>query len=821
MSIDTGFEVAVTGIGAVTPFGMGAARLWEKLALGRDAFAPITIFSPEGHRTRMAAQVGELPAYGALRLDQDRLSRADVMALHACREALLQAGLLGPGGSLDTGLADGLGQDLPQGPVQTPDGRGGSNRMGLAVATAAGGILGLEDFFQARARGTACDPTALLSSFALSALATNLAKEFGIQGPRATLATVCSSSGVAMALAFEMLSAGEVDRVLVVGAESLSRVTHAGFNSLRSIDPERCRPFDVNRRGLVLGEGAGALVLERRDLAEARNRPVLARFSGYGFTTDTHHFTAPDPEGQAVAQTMREALLHARVRPQDVGYVNVHGTGTPLNDAAECKGVVLALTDGVGLPGVHGLHGLSEFKVSSTKSMTGHLLGAASAVEAVVTVPALQSGIAPPTANLDEPCPECQGLDLVAHGPKAFSGRAAISNSFAFGGSNVSLVFTAPELPIPIASPQPPEARVVISGLGMVSPFGVGKAPFAQAMADGRSGVIPLDGVSPEWAALSGGMADLAQVRQRLAPARRRHLNRLGCFLEVAVAEAIEDAGLAGQASSLTMAFGSAFGCSNSVDGFYTQMLSEGPSLALPQMFMLSVTNAPAALTAQALGIRNPVWVFVADEASFDLALHWAARLVRRGRAERVMVAAADEIGDSILAIHRSLGFFAPPSGLTLGEGALCLVVESENSAKIRGARPYGLIESFATAQDTAMGPLEFSADPALVVQTAGSCLDRLDDPGAAVACTGPGNGLAKSEGMARQALHSLATHWPGLSPSAPRALLGESGVTSGFSLAAAMLARKAPYALSLTSARGGILAATLLRLDQEREAHG
>jgi 3-oxoacyl-[acyl-carrier-protein] synthase II len=785
---EAGVEVVVTGLGAVTPFGPGADRLWRALLAGRDAFGPIDLFSTEGHRTTVAAQVRELPEAGPRRLEARLLSRPDVMALAACGEALGQAGLLGPAGeAADPGL-------------------------GLCLGTAAGGILGLEDFFRARAQGRAYDAAALLTSFALSAPATNLAREFRLAGPRATLATVCSSSGAAMAQALDMLRAGEVSRVLVVGAESLSRVTHAGFNCLRSVDPERCRPFDLDRRGLVLGEGAGALVLETAEAAAARGARVLARFAGYGFTTDTHHFTAPDPEGAAVAATLGEALADAGVGAAEVGYVNAHGTGTPLNDTAECKGIARALAEA------------PDLAVSSSKSMIGHLLGAASAVEAVITVMALRAGLAPPTANLATPCPECAGLDLVPGAPRATSGRVAVSNSLAFGGSNVSLVFTSPDRSRPKRPAEPgpgPDDRAVITGLGLVTPCGIGREALAKALAEGRDGLASLGTFGPAWEGRIGGLVDLAAVRARLAPARRRHLNRVGTFLEVAATEALADADLADQADTLTMAFGSAFGCSGSVNEFYARMLAEGPTLAPPLSFMLSVTNAPAALTAQHLGIRHPVWVYVADEASFDLTLASAVRLVRSGRADRVLVTAADELGDAILAIHQALGFCDAPGNLVLGEGAVCLVVESQASARARGARPYAAVAATATVQDVVAGPCDFCADPGRLATPAAACLARLADPRAAVTLAGPGNGLAACEATARAALAELAGPWPGLAPTTPRRLWGESGLTSGLALAGGLLAPTAPHCLSLTNARGGLCSAVLLDLDPARGTRG
>ncbi|NDY43123.1 hypothetical protein G3N55_09755, partial [Dissulfurirhabdus thermomarina] len=622
-----GAATVVAGLGAVSPLGAGRAALWAGAAAGRAAFGPIRLFDTTGHRTGAASEVTAPPEPPRRRLPAAELSRADRFALAAAAEALSDAGLLDP----ETGLA------------ADPD-------MGIVVGTAAGGILGLEAFFRARFEGRVPEhPRRMLASFALSAVAANLAREFGIRGPRLTTATVCSSSGLALAAAHELLRWGAAARVLVVGAEGLSEVTHAGFNSLRAVAPDRCRPFDRDRRGLVLGEGAGAVVLERRP---ARPGEVVLR--GYGLTTDLHHFTAPEPKGEAVAATLRAALDSAGLGPADVDYVNAHGTGTPLNDAAEARGIAAVL---------------GKVPVSSSKSVFGHALGAASALEALVTARALREETVPPTAGLEAPDPACAGLDLVRGEARRAPLRHALSNSFAFGGSNVALAFSREAG----AEAAPASAgRPVITGMGAVSPFGPGVGPLAEALREGRTGLRDLAAFGAEWGGFLGGAVDLEAVKGRVPPARRRHLNRMGLFLEAAVDEALASAGIEPRGlGPVPLVYGSAFGCAGNVHGFFTTLLAEGPRAASPQDFKLSVTNAPAALAAQRLGIHGPVWVFSADEASWEAALHWGCDLVRRGGARRVVVAAAEELGDAILAIHRALGFVAPGPGpgYRLGEG--------------------------------------------------------------------------------------------------------------------------------------------------------
>jgi 3-oxoacyl-[acyl-carrier-protein] synthase II len=256
-----------------------------------------------------------------------------------------------------------------------------------------------------------------------------LATFFGLRGERATFATACSSSSMAIGWGFDLVRSGQVDCALVGGADTLCELTYAGFNSLRSVDPEPCRPFDVKRNGLSLGEGAAFLVLERAADARARGRETDIGILGYAIRTECHHMTAPDPSGKGAAAVMRAALRNAGLTPSDVGYINAHGTATPQNDVAEAAAVVRVFVEAQA----------TAPPVSSTKSQIGHALGAAGALEAVTTVCALRRQILPPTVNHEQTDPLCP-LDVVPNRARPASFSVALSNSFAFGGNNCTLV---------------------------------------------------------------------------------------------------------------------------------------------------------------------------------------------------------------------------------------------------------------------------------------------------------------------------------------------------------------------------------------------
>jgi 3-oxoacyl-[acyl-carrier-protein] synthase II len=781
--------VEITGLGAVTPIGGDVESFWRSLTEGRQGFAPIRLFSTEGHRTHVGAEVRGPAAMDLRRVDEDLLSRADVLALLAASEALTHARLL----------------ETSKGCVTAP------GRIGIVVGTAAGGILGLERFFRKRAfEQPVASPRRLLSSFCLSAVATNLAREFVIQGPRMTIATVCSSSGLALAAGKELLEAEDLDYVLVVGTETLSEVTLAGFNSLRSVAPERCRPFDLNRKGLVLGEGAGAMVLERATSVRARNVRSLACLRGYGLTTDLHHFTAPQPQGDAIAKTIGQALTETDAAPTEVHYVNAHGTATPLNDEAETRGLKKALGPWA-----------RKIAVSSIKSMIGHALGAASVLEAVATVLSVSRGVAPPTANLETPDPECD-LDYVPNRSRRLDIPCALSNSFAFGGSNISLVFSRSP-----AEDRSEKARLrgplhipVITGIGLVTPIGVGLEAFKRGLAEGRSGLSSLEPVGAEWAGFRGGLVDTSHVRDKIPVNIRRRLNRQASFLMVSLEEAMADAGLdPGQEGKRAFVYGSAFGCSGNVHRFYSQLLADGPKFASPQEFNMSVTNAPPAMVAQNLGLHGPIWVFVADEASWDHALHWGAMLIQQGRAEQVLVSAAEEVSESIVAIHQELGLLKGEGreGLELGEGAVTMVIESHGSALARGAGVYGTLTAWNTQQDPECGPVEYSSCRGALLEAALTCLQPVRDREGAILCMTPENGTEAMATLVSEVSRGLDALYPErtrrVSFLAP---FGESGLSGGLGLAVALLEKNDTaytHALVLASARGGVNAATLVEI--------
>ena len=397
-------RVVVTGMGAITAAGAGTGPLARALRSGAHRFSEVTLFSTEGLRVHIAGQVDEIPESSLTgSAARRRASRSDRLALFAVEHALEQS-------RLDLSTID----------------RG---RVGTSIGTSTGGMLETEAYYETRLDGRpAGRRRAQLLSSAVGSPADVVAASVGALGPRLAPSTACSTSAIPIAMGLTWIRQDAADVVVVGGTDALCRMTYSGFHALQALAPEPCRPFDRRRRGLTLGEGAAALILEEETHAHERGAPVLGSVLGAGLSCDAAHPTAPHAEGRGASQALNAALEDAGVAPGRIGYVNAHGTGTPQNDACEARAL-------------HAVFGprSSDLPVSSTKGLLGHLLGAAGAVEAVVTLLAAHAGFVPPTVGLEDPDPECD-LDLVRDRPRDLAFTLAASNSYGFGGNNCSLI---------------------------------------------------------------------------------------------------------------------------------------------------------------------------------------------------------------------------------------------------------------------------------------------------------------------------------------------------------------------------------------------
>ena len=406
-------RVVVTGMGLITPVGVGVETAWEALLAGVPGGGPITHFETDDRFvTRIACEVKNFDASGVLDpKEMRRYDRFAQFALVAADEAMRHAGLEGPPDGVDP------------------------TRFGVIFGSGIGGI----STFEEQSRILLEKGPQRVSPFFVPMFIPDIAPglisiRYGAKGANFTTVSACASSAHAIGESFRAIERGDVDVMICGGSEAtITPLTVAGFGAMKAMstrndEPETAsRPFDATRDGFVMGEGAGCLILEAEDVARARGATILGELAGYGLSADAYHITAPAPGGEGARYAMEMALRDAGARPEDVGYVNAHGTSTPHNDRSETAAIKAVL-------GEHASH----IVVGSTKSMTGHLLGAAGAVEAVVSVLACRTGRIPPTINLTEPDPDCD-LDYAPEGARERDVRVALSNSFGFGGHNVSL----------------------------------------------------------------------------------------------------------------------------------------------------------------------------------------------------------------------------------------------------------------------------------------------------------------------------------------------------------------------------------------------
>jgi len=396
------FRVVVTGAGLITSLGQGWKENAAGFRTGRVSLRPVSLFDVSRQRVRVAGEVampGSLPATKLGLRDLGRMDRAAKLLLIAAHEAWAQAGWA-------------PAEDLP-----------------VVLGTTSGGMsLGQDYYRQAIDRPRAQrHQAARVLHYQCQRQGLDLADAFGFRGPIVIIANACASGANAIGHAWELLRKGHAERVLTGGYDALSHLVFAGFDSLQALSPTQCRPFDAHRDGLALGEGAAVLALETLGHARKRGAEILGEIAGYGATTDPHHLTQPHPRGDAAFGSMKAACASAGVRPEDVGYINAHGTGTPLNDSAEAE----AINRWAG-------ERAKSLPVSSTKFSIGHLLGGAGAVEALICLMALREQWLPPTPTVETPEPAC-AFPLVRQ-PTDAKLKYALSNSFGFGGANATLI---------------------------------------------------------------------------------------------------------------------------------------------------------------------------------------------------------------------------------------------------------------------------------------------------------------------------------------------------------------------------------------------
>lgn len=405
-------RVVVTGVGLVTPLGTGSGPTWEALVAGKSGVGPITRFDASDYPCRIAAEVRDFDAEQWF--DKKQAKNLDLFV----RYALAAADMAWQ----DSGLS--ISEES-------------STRIGVITGCGMGGLPTIEEYHKVSLeRGPRKITPFFIPRVIPNMVSGQISIRLGTRGPNLSQTTACAASTHAVGEAFRHIAYGDCDAVVTGGAEAvICPLGVGGFSAMKALstrndDPEAAsRPFDRDRDGFIMSEGAGMLVLEELESARRRNARIYAEIVGFGMTSDASHITAPPEDGEGAARCMAAALQDAGLNPEDVDYINAHGTSTPLNDRCETAAIKTVFGD----------HAY-KLAVSSTKSMTGHMLGAAGGIEAAFTILILHHGVIPPTINLDNPSPECD-LDYVPKTAREMKVRAALSNSFGFGGTNGVLAF--------------------------------------------------------------------------------------------------------------------------------------------------------------------------------------------------------------------------------------------------------------------------------------------------------------------------------------------------------------------------------------------
>ena len=652
-------RIVVTGMGVIASTATGVPAFARALRAGVRGMAPVTLFDVSDQKSKVGAEVKDFDPRAVLPVAlRGTGSRSDALGIVAADEAVRSAGLS----------------------------REALRGAGIVVGGTTGGMLETEEFFAAVAADPSKQvPLAQLLSHPLSAPADHIAHALSLGGPRRTVCTACSSSANAIAIGSDMLRRGECNVAIVGGTDALCRLTYTGFNALGAMDADLTRPFHAKRGGLNLGEGAAFLVIERLEEALARKATILAEVLGVGIVSEAHHITNPQSTGEGAARAMNLALSDAGLTAADVQYINAHGTGTSLNDAMEAPAIRTVL-------GEHA----DRVYVSSTKSLVGHTLGAAGAIEAVTCLIAMEQGFIPPTAGLTEIDPKCQ----LRHVPEAsIEARVDVCLSFSFGFGGTDSVVCLGRLPERDAvRTRSHERVVVVTGLGATIATGTGNEAIDRAM-------TRVPGPSPADAPTLGA------VGEKLDPTKARRLNRFGRMATDSASQALTDASFTvTDATRVGASIGTGWGSLDESAAFMRRVVEKGARLAPPADFPNLVLSAAVGHLSIYHGFRGPTLTASALFVSGEQAILLAAEEIVSRRADAMAAGGAEEANSVVLGLisRRTSADHSDFARAPRAEGAAFALLEADDTARARGARPLARIAAWTQTTfvpPTAMSP--------------------------------------------------------------------------------------------------------------------
>ena len=770
-------RVVVSGMGIYCPLGSTLEDVVARLKSCQGSVRRIESFNTDGLAIQHAA---EIPGYDPLQHfsaeDATGLDRTAQFGILAARRAVEDAG---------------LSQSILE-----------SERTGLVTGICAGG--------QGDPPATKANPFDInLYGFPDTAIYVQsdaIGRALGLHGPRNTVSTACASSGTALAVAYEWVRTGRADYVIVGGTDAFSIFTYAGFYALGAMAPLPMSPFSEGI-GVSFGEGAGFVVLESLERAQARQAKIYGEFLGYGLTGDAHHVTSPHPAGEGLKRAMSRALERSNLQPADVDYINAHGTGTRDNDTSETQAVMALFGDNKIPP------------VSSTKSYFGHTLGAAGILEFIVSVLAMKEGFIPPTINFEAARPGCE-LDYVPNQPREGAIQAFVSNSAAFGGVNCAVA--AGQVRAKVVEQPSQLDEVWITGFGIVSPIGCGREAFHQGLIAGKSGIRPIDRFdTAQFDTKLAALVDGFNARKLAPTLDVRRADLLTRYAMVAAGLAFQDSKLdlrAADCDRLGLVMGLTYGSITVQDDFQNSLVNDGLEKMSAKYFPAMVVSTIGGQVSQAFKLRGINNTVVDGITSGLSALIHAYDLLRNDpQQDAIAVVAADEIGTLFHDVFQRRGWLAKDSdgqllnaygqghGYIMGEGGGALILERASTARKRGAKPLGKITGAgATSDSFAFRDLNPSAT--YLAHALQSALDEAHVTSSQIDwLIGHGRGTAAYDQREIAAWQDVF----GQSLPPVSCLSGNVGVTpasSGiFSIAAALLGMQHGQAYPLTSVDGSL----------------
>ncbi len=670
----SGSSIVVTGLGLNTSIGNDVNSFWNSIKNGKSGIKEVQGMELEACNAKIGAQIDTFSKEYEELLAGNWNDRGLQLTLSALKQAVEHCRY-----NFDAELID-------------------KKKVGVVIGTCSGGVYSGQKWIWNYVHNGVqhADPQDVLQYY-YNTVSEMVSCVLEAKGPVMTISTACSSSNNAIGLASDLIASGKADMMFVGGYDPLTETVYHGFNSVDALDLNPCKPYSADRKGLTLGEGAGIIVLERKEHAMKRKVSMLGQVLGYGLAADGYHPTAPHPEGKGAARATTIALRHANITPTDVDYINGHGTGTTLNDVSETNAIIAALGDEA-----------FQIPVSSTKAMTGHTLGASGVIEGIATLCSMNDGYLPPTIGLHKQDPQLP-LDYVPNDCRAKEVNIAISNSFAFGGNNAVVIFGKPEIH---RENKQSNHNIVITGIGGVTPSGSIQQHFWKSLMNPSDFTTDINTDKGKiYGTRKVGKINIKEVEQHFNRKEVRRLDRSGIISLFSVQQALEQAGIEmGKVNSerIGIVSGHAFSAFEHFIELYRPVLEKGQRVR-PSVFPNSVYNGTAGYIAAQFQLLGPTSTFSGNQASSAMGLVQAYELLRKGDADVMVVLGSDAISDEFLDALSCTGvlsnemprpFDKDRKGVLASEAGVALILETEEHAKSRGANILARLSDYAIHSD-------------------------------------------------------------------------------------------------------------------------